>query len=51
LTVNQLAGRLAISRDTVYRLVRAGKLPTVRVGERIRFRSEDVDAYLDREIP
>jgi excisionase family DNA binding protein len=48
LTINELSDRLAISRDTVYRLVRSGALPSVRVGERLRFRPTDVDAYLER---
>ena len=48
LTVNEVAFALAISRHSVYRLVRTGALPTVRVGERIRFRPSDVDAYLER---
>jgi excisionase family DNA binding protein len=48
LTVNEIADRLAISRDTVYRLVRSGDLHTVRVGERLRFRPPEIDAYLER---
>ena len=48
LTVNELAQHLGISRWTVYRLVRSHELPAVRVGERIRFRPADVDAYLER---
>lgn len=48
LTINDVAELLAISRDSVYRLVRAGKLPSLRVGARIRFRATEVDAYLER---
>jgi excisionase family DNA binding protein len=48
LTVNDVALTLAISRDSVYRLVRQGALNPVRVGERLRFRQSDIDAYLDR---
>jgi excisionase family DNA binding protein len=51
LTVNMVAELLAISRDTVYRLVRQGDLVPCRVGERLRFRPEDVDAYLERGSP
>ena len=46
LTVAELAQHLGISKWTVYRLVRSQELPAVRVGERIRFRPTDVDAYL-----
>ncbi len=31
---------------TVYRLIKAGDLPAVRVGRSFRVRDEDVDAYL-----
>jgi excisionase family DNA binding protein len=48
LRVNDVAALLAIGRRTVYTLVAAGELPAVRVGERLRFRLEDVDAYLER---
>jgi excisionase family DNA binding protein len=48
LTVNDVAARLSISRDTVYRLVRSGALESVRVGERLRFRVSDLEAYLGR---
>ena len=49
LTVGELARHLGISKWTVYRLVRASELRAVRVGERIRFRPEDVTAYLERD--
>jgi excisionase family DNA binding protein len=48
-TVNQLAAYLGVTRATVYKLVRGGDLPAVVVGKRLRFRAEDVDAYLERE--
>jgi excisionase family DNA binding protein len=47
LTVDDLAEYLAVSRWQVYRLVQRG-LPVVRVGERLRFRREDVDAFIER---
>jgi excisionase family DNA binding protein len=49
LTVDDLRQTLRIGRTQVYELIRRGELPTVRVGARIRFRPEDVDAYLERE--
>jgi excisionase family DNA binding protein len=49
LTVADLARNLGVSRWTVYRLVRSGDIKAVRVGERIRFRPADVDAYLERD--
>ncbi len=49
LRVNDAAAFLAIGRRTVYTLVAAGELPAVRVGERMRFRPEELEAYLDRK--
>jgi putative molybdopterin biosynthesis protein len=48
LTQADLADILRVSRWTVYRLVREGHIPVVRVGERLRFRAQDVEAYMDR---
>jgi excisionase family DNA binding protein len=48
LTVTQLGRHLGVSKWTVYRLVRSGELRAVRVGERLRFRPSDIDAYLER---
>jgi excisionase family DNA binding protein len=49
LTVNDLARLLGISRDSVYRMIRSGELVPYRVGERFRFRPEDVETYLERQ--
>jgi excisionase family DNA binding protein len=51
LTVPELADRLRVGRTTVYRLVNSGSIRAVTVGQRIRFRPEDVDRYLEREEP
>jgi excisionase family DNA binding protein len=48
LTVSDVAHRLAISRDSVYRFVRSGALSPLRVGERLRFRPEEIEEYLER---
>jgi excisionase family DNA binding protein len=47
LRVNEVAETLAISRRSVYLLVGSGDLPAIRVGERLRFRPSDIDAYLE----
>ncbi|MEX1176846.1 MAG: helix-turn-helix domain-containing protein [Nitriliruptor sp.] len=46
LTVAEVADTLRVSSMTVYRLVKAGELPALRVGKNIRIRTEDLDAYL-----
>jgi excisionase family DNA binding protein len=46
-TVAEVARRLRVSNMTVYRLVKAGQLPAVRVGRGYRIREEDVLTYLE----
>jgi excisionase family DNA binding protein len=38
---------MRVSKMTVYRLIRAGKIPAVRIGRAFRVREDDVEAYLD----
>lgn len=46
LTVAELAELLRVSTMTVYRLLQAGELASVRIGKSYRVREEDVDTYL-----
>jgi excisionase family DNA binding protein len=34
---------------TVYRLIRAGALPAIRVGKHFRIRARDLDEYLEAQ--
>jgi excisionase family DNA binding protein len=43
-----LAEYLRLSTDTIDRLVKAGKLPCVRIGHQVRFTLDDVEAFLER---
>ena len=47
-TVGEVARRLRVSNMTVYRLVKAGDLPAVRVGRGYRIRESDVLSYLEK---
>jgi excisionase family DNA binding protein len=47
LTINQAAAHLGVSRTQLYRFIRRGDLPVVRVGERLRVRPEDIAEYLE----
>lgn len=47
LTVSEVAHQLRVSNMTVYRLLKAGQLPAVRVGRGYRIREQDVMAYLE----
>ncbi len=46
LTVREVAGAMRVSTMTVYRLIRDGQLPAIRVGKHFRIRATDVDAFL-----
>jgi excisionase family DNA binding protein len=46
LTVAEVARQLRVSNMTVYRLIKAGQMPAVRVGRGYRLREEDVRKYL-----
>jgi excisionase family DNA binding protein len=51
LTVGDVAGILAVSNMTVYRLIKRGELAAIRVGKNYRIRESDVDRYLsDRSV-
>jgi excisionase family DNA binding protein len=47
-SVQELADKLGVSKDTVYRLIRKGELPYHQIGRAIRFRWADVEEYLKR---
>src|SRR5215207_7653084 len=47
LTTEEVLEYLQVNLRTVYRLIKAGKIPAVRVGRQWRFRKRDIDAWLD----
>ena len=49
LTVAEVADLLRVSSMTVYRLIKEGDLPAVRVGKSYRLREDDLDAYLAKQ--
>ncbi|MFU8840028.1 MAG: helix-turn-helix domain-containing protein [Nitriliruptoraceae bacterium] len=50
LTVAEVADVLRVSNMTVYRLIKAGDLPAIRVGKNYRIREADLTRYLDHGI-
>lgn len=50
LTAAEVAEQLRVSTMTIYRLIRSGELPAVRVGRNYRVREEDLAAYLDAQV-
>jgi excisionase family DNA binding protein len=51
LTTEEVLDYLQVNLRTVYRLIKAGKSPAVRVGRQWRFRKRDIDAWLDSSRP
>lgn len=50
ITVREVAERLGVSEDTVYRLKdKPDGIPAYRVGRSIRFFPEEVDAYINAQ--
>jgi excisionase family DNA binding protein len=51
LTVSEVAAAMRVSNMTVYRLIKNGDLPALRVGKNYRIREADVVRYLsDRSV-
>src|SRR3569832_27793 len=49
LTTEEVLEYLQVNLRTVYRLIKAGKIPAVRVGRQWRFRKRDIAAWLARQ--
>ena len=50
LTVAEVADLFRVSSMTVYRLIRNGELPAVRVGRSYRVREDDLKSYLQAQV-
>jgi excisionase family DNA binding protein len=46
LTVAEVAQLMRVSTMTVYRLIKAGEIASVRVGKSYRISEQDVDSYI-----
>ena len=49
LTVKDVAGVFQVSKLTVYNMVKAGKLPAIKIGNTFRFKREDILNYLEEQ--
>lgn len=47
LTIDELSVYVKVSKSTLYKLVREGKVPCQKVGRHWRFRKETIDRWLD----
>jgi len=48
MSLEDVADMLGVTYQLIYRLVRAGELPAVRLGKLYRISRADLDAYLER---
>ena len=49
LTTEEVLSCLKVNPRTIYRLIKSGELPAVRIGRQWRFRRSDLDAWIDRQ--
>jgi excisionase family DNA binding protein len=49
LTVEEVADKLQVSRDVVWRLIRQKKLVAYRISGSLRIRPDDLQKYLDSQ--
>jgi len=47
LTIEELSAYLKISKSTLYKLVREGKVPCQKIGRHWRFRKKAIDRWLE----
>jgi excisionase family DNA binding protein len=47
MTLEEVAAYLRLSKDTVYRMAKAGAVPACKVGNQWRFRPVEVEAWLE----
>ena len=49
LTTEEVLGCLKVNPRTIYRLIKTGELPAVRIGRQWRFRRTDLDEWIGRQ--
>ena len=48
LSTQEVAELLHVSKSTIYELIRRGEINSYKVGRKVRFTQDDVDAYIAR---
>ena len=48
MTVEEVSKLLRVSRQTIYNMIRAGKIPHFRVGNKVRFHRADIEAMMKK---
>ena len=49
LTTEEVLVCLKVNPRTIYRLIKTGELPAIRIGRQWRFRRADLDDWIDRQ--
>ena len=49
LTTEEVLSCLKVNPRTIYRLIKSGELPAVRIGRQWRFRRSDLDTWIERQ--
>jgi excisionase family DNA binding protein len=49
LTTEEVLDCLKVNPRTIYRLIKSGELPAVRIGRQWRFRRTDLDDWINRQ--
>ena len=49
LTTEEVLDCLKVNPRTIYRLIKTGELPAIRIGRQWRFRRADLDEWIDRQ--
>ena len=49
MTVDELAEYLSVTPDTIYRKVRTGEIPSIRVGRLLRFPKKTIENWLEQK--
>lgn len=48
MTLQQVAEYLKFSKDKVYQMANAGKIPAIKIGKQWRFDKNDLEKWIDR---
>lgn len=49
LSVTQLANYLSVSKETIYRLLKANEIPSHRIGKLHKFKASEIDKWLTKK--
>lgn len=50
LTIKDLMAYLSIGRSSIYKILKVGELPYIKLGKRVLFRKKDVDKFLESRL-